>query len=50
MSGVSGEDGEAVQDEIAVDDEPRRPNPFAALRSLKADDPEGSDGSGGNQH
>jgi uncharacterized protein len=49
VSGVSGEDGEAVQDEIAVDDEPRRPNPFAALRGLKTDDPEGSDGSGGNE-
>jgi len=50
VSGVSGEDGEAEQDEIAADDEPKRPNPFAALRSLKTDDPDGSDGSGGNKH
>jgi uncharacterized protein len=50
VSGVSGEEGEAEQDEIAADDEPKRPNPFAALRSLKTDDPDGSDGSGGNKH
>ncbi|GAB2911177.1 DUF177 domain-containing protein [Paraburkholderia jirisanensis] len=49
VSGADGEGGEAVQDEAAADDEPKRPNPFAALRSLKTDDPDGSDGSGGNK-
>jgi uncharacterized protein len=55
VSGASGEEGEVAEQEPgAAGDEPERPNPFAALRSLKpggsSEGSGGSDESGGSRH